>query len=46
MSALGTGRPLLAAIVKTENLEVFEVEYAAIPMDLFHEPPGAEAARV
>jgi transcription elongation factor GreB len=29
---------------KTEHIEILDVEYAAIPMDPFREPPGAEAA--
>ena len=27
------------------DIEIVDVEYAPIPMDPFHEPPGAEAAR-
>jgi transcription elongation factor GreB len=36
---------LLRAPGKTERLEVVGVEYAAIPIEPFHEPAGAEAAR-
>ena len=28
---------------KTERLEIIDVEYAAIPMDPFREPPGAQS---
>ncbi len=34
----------LHAPTKTERLEILDVEYVAIPMDPFCEPPGAEAA--
>ena len=37
-------RVLLHAPKKTEYLEILSVEYVAIPMDPFREPPGAEAA--
>ncbi len=37
-------RVILRAPKKTEYLEVLDVEYAAIPMEPFREPPGAEAA--
>ena len=37
-------RVVLHAPTKTEQLEVLDVEYAAISMDPFREPPGAEAA--
>jgi transcription elongation factor GreB len=30
---------------KTEQIEILDVEYVAIPMDPFCEPPGAEAVR-
>ena len=36
-------RVVLRAPKKTEQLEILDVEYAAIPMDPFREPPGAEA---
>ena len=36
-------RVLLRAPKKTEPLEIVDVEYAAIPMDPFREPPGAES---
>jgi transcription elongation factor GreB len=35
-------RVLLHAPKKTEYLDVLNVDYAAIPMDPFREPPGAE----
>ena len=37
-------RVVLRAPNKTENLEIVDVEYAAIPMDSYTEPPGAESA--
>jgi len=37
-------RVVLRAPNRTEHLEVVDVEYAAIPMDPFREPPGAESA--
>jgi transcription elongation factor GreB len=37
-------RVVLHAPNKTEHLEILDVDYAAIPMDPFREPPGAEAA--
>jgi transcription elongation factor GreB len=37
-------RVVLHAPKKTEHLEIVDVEYAAIPIDPFHEPPGAESA--
>ena len=37
-------RVVLRAPKKTEHLEIVAVKYAAIPMDQFREPPGAEAA--
>jgi transcription elongation factor GreB len=37
-------RVVLRAPGKTEHLEIVEVEYAAISMDPFCEPPGAESA--
>jgi transcription elongation factor GreB len=36
-------RVVLRAPKKTEHLEIVDVEYAPIPMDPFHEPPGAQA---
>ena len=36
-------RVVLHAPKKTEHLEILDVEYVAIPMDPFREPPGAEA---
>jgi transcription elongation factor GreB len=38
-------RVILRAPMKTEHLEILDVEYVAIPMDAFREPPGAEARR-
>ncbi len=43
MKASAGDRVVLHAPKKTEHLEVLDVEYAAIPMDPFREPPGAEA---
>lgn len=37
-------RVMLVAPKKTERLEIVEVRYAALPMDPFTEPPGAESA--
>lgn len=37
-------RVVVQAPTKTEHLEVLDVEYEAIPMEPFREPPGAEAA--
>ena len=37
-------RVAVHAPTKTEHVEVVDVEYAAIPMDPFREPPGAESA--
>jgi transcription elongation factor GreB len=37
-------RVVLRAPKKTEHLEILDVEYAAIPMEPFREPPGAESA--
>ena len=37
-------RVVLRAPKKTEQLEIVDVEYAAIPMQPFREPPGAESA--
>jgi transcription elongation factor GreB len=36
-------RVVLRAPTKTEELEILDVEYAPIPMELFREPPGAQA---
>jgi transcription elongation factor GreB len=36
-------RVVLRAPTKTEHLEILDVEYAAIPMDAWREPPGAES---
>jgi transcription elongation GreA/GreB family factor len=38
-------RVVLRAPRRTEHLEVLAVEYAPIPMEPYHEPPGAEAIR-
>lgn len=45
MKASAGDRVVLHAPNKTEHLEILDVDYAAIPMDPFREPPGAEAAR-
>ena len=37
-------RVVLQAPEKSEHLEILDVEYKALPMDPFREPPGAEAA--
>jgi len=37
-------RVVLRAPEKTEDLEIIDVKYVPIPMDPFHEPPGAQAA--
>jgi len=37
-------RVVLRAPTKTETLEVVDVEYVAIPIEPFREPPGAESA--
>jgi transcription elongation factor GreB len=37
-------RVVLHAPKKTEHLEILDVEYAPIPIEPFHEPPGAESA--
>jgi transcription elongation factor GreB len=36
---------VLRAPTKNERLEIIDVEYVAIPLDPFREPPGAESAR-
>jgi transcription elongation factor GreB len=36
-------RVVVHAPAKSEPVEIIDVEYAAIPMDPFREPPGAEA---
>lgn len=43
MKAGAGDRVVLHAPKKTEQLAVLDVEYAAIPMEPFREPPGAEA---
>ena len=45
MKASAGDRVTLHAPKKTEHLEIVEIEYAAIPIEPFREPPGAEAAR-
>ena len=45
MKSSAGDRVVLRAPTKTEHLEILDVEYAAIPVDPFREPPGAEAAR-
>jgi transcription elongation factor GreB len=44
MKASAGDRVVLRAPTKTEELEVVDVEYVAIPMEPFREPPGAESA--
>lgn len=43
MKAAAGDRVVLHAPNKTEHLEVLDVDYAAIPMDPFRPPSGAEA---
>jgi transcription elongation factor GreB len=43
MKASPGDRVDLRAPGKTEHLEIIDVEYAAIPMDPFREPPGAQS---
>lgn len=43
MKASAGDRVVLRAPKKTEHLEIIDVEYRAIPVDPFREPPGAEA---
>ena len=44
MKASPGDRVVLHAPAKTEHLEIVDVEYAAIPIEPFREPPGAESA--
>lgn len=44
MKASPGDRVDLRAPAKTEHLEIIDVEYAAIPMDPFREPPGAQSS--
>ena len=44
MKSTAGDRVVVQAPTKTEHLEVLDVEYEAIPMEPFREPPGAEAA--
>jgi transcription elongation factor GreB len=44
MKSSAGDRVVLRAPKKTEQLEIVAVEYAAIPMVPFREPPGAESA--
>lgn len=44
MKAAPGDRVVVRAPTKSEQVEIVDVEYAAIPMDPFREPPGAEAA--
>ena len=44
MKASPGDRVAVHAPTKTEHIEVVDVQYEAIPMDPFREPPGAEAA--
>jgi transcription elongation factor GreB len=43
MKSTAGDRVVLHAPTKTEHLEVVDVEYAAIPIEPFREPPGAES---
>jgi transcription elongation factor GreB len=43
MKASPGDRVVVHAPKKSEQIEIVDVEYAAIPMDPFREPPGAEA---
>jgi len=45
MKSSAGDRVVLRAPTKTEQLEILDVEYAAIPIEPFREPPGAEAAK-
>ena len=45
MKASPGDRVVLHAPKKTEPLEIVDVEYQAIPIEPFREPPGAESAR-
>jgi transcription elongation factor GreB len=44
MKSAAGDRVMLQAPTKTERLEIVDVDYVAIAMDPFREPPGAEAA--
>jgi len=44
MKAGAGDRVVLRAPNKTESLEILDVEYSAIAMDAYTEPPGAESA--
>jgi transcription elongation factor GreB len=44
MKSAAGDRVVLRAPGRTEHLEIVDVDYAAIPMDPFREPPGAESA--
>jgi transcription elongation factor GreB len=43
MKASAGDRVVLHAPKKVEHLEILDVEYVAIPVAPFREPPGAEA---
>ena len=43
MKSAAGARVAVHAPKKTEHVEIVDVEYAAIPMDPFREPPGAES---
>lgn len=43
MKASPGDRVDVRAPAKTDHLEIIDVEYAPIPMDPFHEPPGAQS---
>lgn len=44
MKATTGDRVMLRAPTKTEHLEILDVEYVALPMEPYREPPGAESA--
>jgi len=44
MKAGAGDRVVLRAPTRTESLEILDVDYTAIPMEPFREPPGAESA--
>jgi transcription elongation factor GreB len=43
MKASPGDRVVVRAPVKTDHIEIIDVEYAPIPMDPFREPPGAQS---
>lgn len=44
MQSQAGDRVVLRAPARTEHLEILDVEYVALPMEPFREPPGAESA--